>query len=56
MADDIVRRQANTNFSGFSDPEMVILLSDVSEGLSYIHSKDMAHLDIKPQNLLVATR
>lgn len=38
----------------FPEEEAGLMVSDVSEALSYIHSKSIAHRDIKPENLLVS--
>ena len=36
------------------DSVMLRLLTQVALGMEYIHSKDKTHLDIKPENVLVA--
>uniref|UniRef100_A0A672HUS4 Doublecortin-like kinase 3 n=1 Tax=Salarias fasciatus TaxID=181472 RepID=A0A672HUS4_SALFA len=38
----------------FSEAAAGLMVSDVSEALSYIHSKSIVHRDLKPENLLVA--
>uniref|UniRef100_A0A672HU26 Doublecortin-like kinase 3 n=1 Tax=Salarias fasciatus TaxID=181472 RepID=A0A672HU26_SALFA len=40
----------------FSEAAAGLMVSDVSEALSYIHSKSIVHRDLKPENLLVGTR
>ncbi|KAM4631503.1 serine/threonine-protein kinase DCLK3 [Polymixia lowei] len=37
----------------FSEAEAGLMVSDVSEALSYIHSKSIVHRDLKPENLLM---
>uniref|UniRef100_A0A672HX37 Doublecortin-like kinase 3 n=1 Tax=Salarias fasciatus TaxID=181472 RepID=A0A672HX37_SALFA len=37
----------------FSEAAAGLMVSDVSEALSYIHSKSIVHRDLKPENLLV---
>ena len=37
----------------FSEEELKTVLSQSLKGLKYIHSKQMAHMDIKPDNILV---
>lgn len=39
----------------FSEAEAGLMVSDVSEALSYIHCRSIVHRDIKPENLLVRT-
>lgn len=55
LAEEILRRQRK-NLNGLSDDEIVALLTDAAEGLTYIHSQNLAHLDIKPPNLLRSIR
>lgn len=38
----------------FPEAEAGLMVSDVSEALSYIHSKSIVHRDLKPENLLVS--
>ena len=38
----------------FSEEELKTVLSQSLKGLKYIHSKHMAHMDIKPDNILVS--
>uniref|UniRef100_A0A672HVU5 Doublecortin-like kinase 3 n=1 Tax=Salarias fasciatus TaxID=181472 RepID=A0A672HVU5_SALFA len=38
----------------FSEAAAGLMVSDVSEALSYIHSKSIVHRDLKPENLLQA--
>uniref|UniRef100_A0A3P8Z265 Striated muscle enriched protein kinase b n=1 Tax=Esox lucius TaxID=8010 RepID=A0A3P8Z265_ESOLU len=44
----------------FEKKNMVIIITEliqqVLEGVSYLHQKDIAHLDIKPENILMAGR
>ncbi|XP_029976954.1 serine/threonine-protein kinase DCLK3 [Salarias fasciatus] len=37
----------------FSEAAAGLMVSDVSEALSYIHSKSIVHRDLKPENLLI---
>ena len=37
-----------------TEPEVWHLLHDVAEGLAYLHSKDIVHQDIKPDNIMQA--
>ena len=39
----------------FSVTQIRKILSDISKGLRYIHSKNLAHLDVKPDNILMTT-
>uniref|UniRef100_A0A8C6PNC5 Doublecortin-like kinase 3 n=1 Tax=Nothobranchius furzeri TaxID=105023 RepID=A0A8C6PNC5_NOTFU len=39
----------------FSEAEAGLMVLDVSDALSYIHSKSIVHRDLKPENLLVVT-
>ena len=38
----------------FPEEEAGMMVSDVSEALSYIHGKSIVHRDLKPENLLVS--
>jgi len=38
----------------FSEAELKKILKHTLKGLHYIHSKQMAHLDIKPENILIS--
>uniref|UniRef100_A0A8C6PQQ4 Doublecortin-like kinase 3 n=1 Tax=Nothobranchius furzeri TaxID=105023 RepID=A0A8C6PQQ4_NOTFU len=40
----------------FSEAEAGLMVLDVSDALSYIHSKSIVHRDLKPENLLVGVR
>lgn len=40
----------------FSEAEAGLMVSDMSEALSYIHCKSIVHRDLKPENLLVGGR
>ena len=37
----------------FAEDQILRLIIQVAEGLEYIHSKNIAHLDLKPQNLFL---
>ncbi|KAM9737704.1 serine/threonine-protein kinase DCLK3 isoform 1-T1 [Menidia menidia] len=37
----------------FSEAEAGLMVSDVSEALSYIHGRSIVHRDLKPENLLI---
>jgi len=52
LADEISRRQKNFPQVCLSDSEIISLLTDAGEGLGYIHAQNLAHLDIKPPNIL----
>ena len=38
----------------FSEPELRRMIVQILKGLQYIHNKDLVHLDIKPDNILLA--
>jgi len=38
----------------FSEEELCTVLRQVGDGLSYIHSRNLVHLDIKPENIYVS--
>eukprot|EP00096_Caligus_rogercresseyi_P001014 TRINITY_DN115_c2_g1_i4.p1 TRINITY_DN115_c2_g1~~TRINITY_DN115_c2_g1_i4.p1 ORF type:complete len:700 (+),score=275.41 TRINITY_DN115_c2_g1_i4:2145-4244(+) len=38
----------------FPESELRTILSQIAKGLHYIHSKDMVHMDIKPENIFIA--
>merc|ERR1712130_962098 len=38
----------------FSEAELAKVLVDVMSGLKYMHSKQLAHLDIKPDNIFIS--
>ncbi|CAG5891632.1 unnamed protein product [Menidia menidia] len=40
----------------FPEAEAGLMVSDVSEALSYIHGRSIVHRDLKPENLLVGVR
>ncbi|XP_015115742.1 wee1-like protein kinase isoform X1 [Diachasma alloeum] len=52
LADDIVKRQ-NEN-RPFTEAELHQLLLHVAEGLRYIHSMQLVHMDIKPGNIFIS--
>jgi hypothetical protein len=41
------------NYGKLSHVDAVSLMLQIGEGIEYIHSKDMVHRDLKPQNILV---
>ncbi|XP_030003921.1 serine/threonine-protein kinase DCLK3 [Sphaeramia orbicularis] len=45
--------EAITDKGKFSEAEAGMMVSDVSEALSYIHCKSIVHRDLKPENLLI---
>jgi len=45
------RRECGKNFS---EDHLFRILSHTLQGLQYIHSKQLAHLDIKPDNILIS--
>jgi len=52
LADTIVMLQNQKKY--FTEPEMRQLLLHVAEGLRYIHSKQLVHMDIKPGNIFIS--
>lgn len=52
LADTIVILQNQKKH--FTEPEMRQLLLHVAEGLNYIHSKQLVHMDIKPGNIFIS--
>ena len=54
LADEIARRQKTFPKVNLSENEIISLLTDAGEGLCYIHAQNLAHLDIKPPNILRA--
>ncbi|ESO02569.1 hypothetical protein HELRODRAFT_106737 [Helobdella robusta] len=51
-----VLRQDRLNNCVFSERQLSALLYQVSDGLSYVHSHGLVHLDLKPDNILVCYR
>ncbi|KAI9218738.1 kinase-like domain-containing protein, partial [Blastocladiella britannica] len=49
LAEHLERRAA----VGLSETEIWAVLSDVAEGLAFIHARGVAHLDVKPANILL---
>ena len=41
--------------SQVSEETLWRLMSDVSSGLQYVHSKHLAHMDVKPDNILICS-
>jgi serine/threonine protein kinase len=39
----------------FSESDALVLFSDLIKGITFLHSKGVAHLDIKPENLLITS-
>ncbi|XP_063232745.1 wee1-like protein kinase [Bacillus rossius redtenbacheri] len=37
----------------FTEAELHVLLHQLAEGVNYIHSKELVHLDIKPENVFI---
>ncbi|PSN34900.1 hypothetical protein C0J52_16510 [Blattella germanica] len=52
LADAIEARQKEGN--PFTEPELRRLLLHVAEGLRYIHSMQLVHMDIKPGNIFIS--
>lgn len=48
------RPQPDPLFGGMSEPELRQLLLHITEGLRYIHSMNLVHLDIKPANIFIS--
>ena len=47
-------RQKKALGEKFSEAELAKVLVDVMSGLKYMHSKQLAHLDIKPDNIFIS--
>ena len=39
----------------YSEPQAAKMLTDLSEALFYLHSRNVVHRDLKPENILVRT-
>lgn len=52
LADAIVENQRSGR--SFSEQQLKMILSHVTEGLKYIHSMQLVHLDIKPGNIFIS--
>ena len=52
---DLIERVASSDFV-YNENVCAYLMKQVCQGLAYIHSKNIAHLDIKPENILFITR
>ena len=37
----------------FTEAQLIDVLKQVAQGLSHIHRKGLAHLDVKPENIYV---
>ena len=53
MGPDLSKFVDNFNMSKLSENERHQVWINVSSGLEYIHAKNILHLDIKPQNILL---
>ena len=53
---DLSRLVDKDLFSQISEPEQYRVWQDISSALEYIHSKDIIHHDIKPQNIVLVRR
>lgn len=53
LADAIERNEREGKH--FSEPELRRILLHVTEGLRYIHSQNLVHMDIKPGNIFIST-
>ena len=52
---DLIERVASSDFA-YNENVCAYLMKQVCQGITYIHSKRIAHLDIKPENVLFVTR
>ncbi|KAJ8878489.1 hypothetical protein PR048_019067 [Dryococelus australis] len=41
-------------YTKFTEADLHMLLHQLAEGVNYIHSKDLVHLDIKPENVFIS--
>jgi wee1-like protein kinase len=52
LQDVIENNRANNR--RLSEPELRHLISHVAEGLRFIHSRNLVHMDIKPANIFIS--
>jgi len=54
LAQQIEEARKNKRF--FTEGELKQLTSNIGKGLNYIHSKQLVHLDIKPENIFISSQ
>jgi serine/threonine protein kinase len=48
-------RKAENKFGGLSQPMVDKFTADIGSAIQYMHSRGMAHLDLKPDNIVLQT-
>ncbi|CBY31632.1 unnamed protein product [Oikopleura dioica] len=56
LGDEITKRRLSSHVVTFDEQAVFNLLRDTASGLAYIHKQKLAHMDIKPANILRALR
>lgn len=54
LGDEITKRRLSSHVVTFDEQAVFNLLRDTASGLAYIHKQKLAHMDIKPANILRA--
>ena len=52
---DLLERISSADFV-YNENVCIYLMKQICQGVAYIHSKNIAHLDVKPENILFVTR